>query len=128
MDLSNSAFDCICAAWRKALKRVHSLPWRTHFNVLYSSCNKWRVEDEIYRRTLLIGLRCIHSQSSVVQIVSRFSINYGLMHSSLGRNILVGCQRCGLKVCNFVTISQSVFHSNAFRILYSSYNADDIEP
>ena len=39
-DLSNSDFECICVAWRKALKRVYSLPWRTHSNVLYSLCNK----------------------------------------------------------------------------------------
>ena len=127
-DLSNSDFECICVAWRKALKRVYSLPWRTHSNVLYSLCNKWRVEDEIYRITLLFGLRCINSQSSVIQFVSRFSINYGLMHSILGRNILVGCQRYGLKVCDFLTMGQSAFHGNAFRKLYSNNNADDIEP
>jgi len=95
---------------------------------LYSLCNKWPIEDEIYRRTLLFGLRCINSQSSVVRFVSRFSINYGLMHSILGRNVLVGCQRYGLKVCDFLSMGQSAFQDNAFRKLYSKNNIDDVEP
>jgi hypothetical protein len=35
-DLSNSDFECVCVAWRKALKRVYSLLWRTHSNVMIS--------------------------------------------------------------------------------------------
>jgi hypothetical protein len=100
-DLSISDFECVCVAWRKAsLKRVYSLPWQTHSNVLYSLCNKWRTEDEIYRRTLLFGLRCTNSPSSVVQFFSRFSLSYGLMYSILVMNIglLVGCQRYALIV------------------------------
>ena len=50
------------------------------------------------------------------------------MHSILGRNILVGCQRYGLKVRDFLVMSQSEFHGNAFRNLYSKNNADDVEP
>ena len=127
-DLSNSDSESICVAWRKALKRIYSLPCRTHSNVLYSLRNIWRIEDEIFRRTLLFGLRCINSQSSVVRFVSRFSIKYGLMHSILGRNILVGCQRYGMKVCDFLTMGQSALHGNAFRKLYNKNNADDVEP
>jgi hypothetical protein len=49
-DLSCCEFDCITVVWRKALKRVWSLLWRTHCNILYSLCNKWRIEEEIYMR------------------------------------------------------------------------------
>ena len=87
-DLSHCDFDCITVAWRKALKRVCSLPWRTHSNILYSLCNKWPIEQEIYRRSLLSGIRCMNSESSVVRYVSRFVDKYGLMHSVMGRNIL----------------------------------------
>jgi len=127
-DLSNSDFECICIAWRKALKRVYSLPWRTHSNILYSLCNKWRIEDEIYRRTLLFGLRCINSESLLVRFVSRYSINYGLMHSILGRNILVGCQRYGLKVCDFLTMSPFFFKGNRFFKLFNENNEDVVNP
>jgi hypothetical protein len=112
-DLSNSDFECVCVAWSKALKRVYSLPSRTHSNFLYSLCKKWRTEDEMYRRTLLFGLRCVNSQSSVVRFFSLYSVNYGLMHSILGRNILVGCQRYGLKVCDFLSMGQSAFQGYA---------------
>ena len=87
-DLSRCDFGCITVAWRKALKRVWSLPWRTHSNILYTLSNKWPIEEEIYRRLLLFGIRCINSESTVVRYVSRFGIKYGLMHSILGRNIL----------------------------------------
>ena len=127
-DLFHCDFKCIGVAWRKALKRVWTLPWRTHSNMLYSLCDKWRIEDEIYRRTLLFGLRCINSESSVVRYVSRFAINYGLMHSVLGRNILFGCQRYGLKVCDFLHTGQRFFQGNSFRNLYSKITDDVVEP
>ena len=42
--------------------------------------------------------------------------------------ILDGCQRNGLKVCDFVSMGQSAFHVNAFRKMFSKNNADDVEP
>jgi len=42
-----------CVAW--GLKRVSSLPLRTHFNILYSPCDKWPIEDEIYGRSFGLG-------------------------------------------------------------------------
>jgi len=128
-DLSSCDFECITVAWRKALKRVWSLPWRTHSNVLYSLCNKWPTEEEIYRRSLLFGLRCITSESSVVRYVSRFGIKYGLMHSVLGRNILFGCQRYGIKVLDYFYMGHFSFRGNSFRKLCTSmnYNNNDVD-
>ena len=119
-DLSHCDYDCITVAWRKALKRVWSLPWRTHSNILYSLCNKWPIEEEIYRRSLLFGLRCINSESSVVRYVSRFGIKYGLMHSVLGRNILFGCQRYGIKVLDYLGMGQFVLRGGSFQKLYTN--------
>jgi len=126
-DLYNCNFDCIGVAWRKALKRIWSLPWRTHSNLLYALCNKWRIEDEIYRRSLLFGLRCVSSDSSVVRFVSRFGIKYGLMNSVLGRNVLFGCEKYGLKVCDFLFMGQSSFCGSSFQKLYDSTNKDNVE-
>jgi len=111
--LSRCDFDCINVVWRKALKRVWSLPWRTHSSIPYSLCNT-PYEEYIYRRSLLCGKRCITSESSVVRYVSRFGIKYGLMHSVslldkwvnlLGENILFRCQRYGIKVIHYVGLS-----------------------
>ena len=101
---------------------IERLPWRTHFNILYSLWNKWPIEEKICIRSLLFGLRCITSESSVVRYVSRFGIKYGLMHSVLGRNILFGCQRCGIKVLDYFCMRHFSFHSNSFCKLYNSMN------
>ena len=112
------------------LKRIWSLPWRIHSNILYALyalCNKWRIEDEIYRRSLLFGLRCVSSDSSIVRFVSRFGIKYGLMNSVLGRNILFGCEKYGLKVCDYLSMGQSSFCGNSFHKLSDSINKDNVE-
>ena len=128
-DLSRCDFDCITVAWRKALKRVWSLPWRTHSNILYSLCNKWPIGEEIYRRALLFGIRCINSETrcinsetSVVRYVSSFGIKYGMMHSVLGRNILSGCQRYGIKVLDYFCMGQFSFRGGSFQKLYTNMN------
>jgi len=82
----------------KLLKRVWSLPWRTHSNILYALRDKLPNEEEIHRRSLLFVIRYINSESSVVRYVSRFGIKYVLIHSVLGRNIMFGCHRYGTKV------------------------------
>ena len=46
----------IVLLWREALKRVWSLPRLIHSIILYSLCNKWPIEEEIYRRSLLFGI------------------------------------------------------------------------
>ena len=113
-DLSSCDFECINVAWRKALKRIWRLPWQTHTDILYSVCNKWPMEEELYRRSLLFGLRCIDSESSVVRYVSRFGIKYGLMHSVLGKNVLFGCQRYGIKVVDYFYMGLSSFRGSSF--------------
>jgi hypothetical protein len=75
-------------------------------------CNKLCVEDEIYR-SLLFGLRCINSDSSVVRFVSRFGIEYGLTNSVLGRNVLFGREIYDLKVCDFLVMGQFFFRGNS---------------
>ena len=117
-DLSSCNFECINVAWRKALKRVSSLPWRTHSHILYSLCNKWPMEEELYTRSLLFGLRRITSKPSVVRYVSRFGIKYGLMHSVLGKIILFGCQRYGIKVLDYFNMGNFSFPGFSFRKLY----------
>ena len=69
-------------------------------------------------------------------VITQFIFNYLLFLlsdfscclSSLAKNVLVGCQRYGLKVCEFLRMGQSAFHGNAFRKLYSKNNIDDVEP
>jgi len=102
-----------------------SVPWRTHCSILYSVCNKW--PKEIYGRTLLFGIRCITSESSVVRYVSRFGIKYGLMHSVMGRNNLFECQRYGIKVIDYLNMGHFSFRGCSFQRLCTNINYNNVD-
>jgi len=105
-DLTRCEFQSITAAWRKALKRVWSLPSQTHYNILYSLYDEWPVEEAIIRISVLFGIRC---ESSVVRRVSGFGFEYGLINSVLGRNILFGCQKYVIEVVDYFVYGTYLF-------------------
>ena len=84
------------------------------------------VEDEIYR-SLLFGLRCINSDSSVVRFVSRLGIEYGLTNSVLGRNVLFGREIYDLKCVIFWLWVNFSFVGTLFRELVCISKNDDVD-
>ena len=51
-DLSRGSLSAFCTAWRKALRCIWNLPYRTHCHLLPLLCNCMLVFDEICKRSL----------------------------------------------------------------------------
>jgi len=73
----------------------------------------------------LFGIRCITSESSVIRYVSR--IKYGLMHCVLGRDILFGCQRYGIKVIDYLNMGHFSLPGCSFQRLYTNMNYNHVD-
>lgn len=106
----------MCVSWRKALRRLWSLPAQTHCDLLYRICNCWPLEDELYRRCILFSLRCLRSENRVVNFIAKCAIDYEKMRSPIGRNFINGCIRFNVST-NWVRSSanECCFTGNRFR-------------
>ena len=97
-DLTSTQLSAIGVAWRKAIKRVWTLPLGTHAHVLYSLCGKWSIEDEIYRRNILFAFNCLNSTCKVVHDVCHMLIDVSPATSLLGKNVLYFCNHYSITI------------------------------
>ena len=79
-------FD-VCVAWRKSLRKVWYLPYRTHSNLLPLISNCLPLFDEICRRSLQFIRVCINHDSSLIRFVTHYGVFYARSLSILGENI-----------------------------------------
>jgi hypothetical protein len=100
-DLQNSDLELVCIPWRKALKRIWKVPMQSHSDILYCLCNRWSLEDELYRRNLLFIYRCLNSECTVVKYIASFASSHLPMYSPIGRNLVNGCMKYNIPVSYF---------------------------
>jgi hypothetical protein len=101
--LSNSHLEDLCVAWRKCLRRVWKLPYRTHCYLLPLICECLSLEDEICRRSLNFIRECLCNSSLLVNAIANFGIHYGRYNSFLGHNALFCAKKFNLNVCEMVS-------------------------
>jgi hypothetical protein len=87
-DLSHSDIESLCITWRKGIRRVYQLPYTTHSLLIPGLCDTLPMIDLFYKRMLNFVYRCLNSQSSLVNFVTRHGILSGQMNSVLGRNVI----------------------------------------
>jgi len=72
-DLSGSTLSTFCTAWRKGIRRIWTLPYRTHCHLLPLLCNCMPTFDEICRRRSLKFLQsCLFHNTTLVRSVAQF--------------------------------------------------------
>lgn len=94
--LTNDAIEGLCRAWRKGLRTVWRLPYRTHNFLLPIISRCLPVFDEICRRSLNFIRSCISHPSQIVPFVALHGILYGRGASLCGTNVLFCIQRYGI--------------------------------
>jgi hypothetical protein len=70
--LSNTCVEDLCVSWRKSLRRVWRLPYRTHCYLLPLICESLSLEDEICRRSLNFIRECLCNSSRLVNAIANF--------------------------------------------------------
>ena len=92
-DLSNNCIENICTAWRRGIRQVWRVPNTTHSSLLPGLCETLPLRDLFYKRMLNLIYQCLNSQSPIVNFITRHSILFGRMNSTVGRNVLSCCER-----------------------------------
>lgn len=85
--LFNRNIEDICTSWRKGLRTVWRVPFRTHRYLLPLISNCLPLFDEICKRSLNFIRTCLQSESNLVRNVSRHGVFNSPGSSLLGSNI-----------------------------------------
>ena len=93
--LTNGAIEGLCTAWRKSLRAVWRLPYRTHNFLLPIISECLPLFDEICRRSLNFIRSCTLHPSNVVPFITLHAIFHGRGTSLCGQNMLFCSQRYG---------------------------------
>lgn len=96
--LSSNDLEVLAASWRKSLRRILHLPFRTHCDLLPVVSDSLPFIDEMCKRSIRFAVSCITSQSNLVKTVSRHCIVYAKYGSTFGSNVLFCCQRYGWSI------------------------------
>jgi len=84
---SNIHIEELCVSWRKSLRRVWRLPYKTHCYLLPLLSQCLSLEDEICRRSLNFA-------------IANYGINYGRCNSVLGLNAMFCSSKFNVNISN----------------------------
>ena len=83
-DLSCSAVDDFCIAWKKNIRRIFNLPYQTRSYLLPLLCDCLPVYDELCLRFVNFVHSCMAHQSHLVSFIARYSTMHGRFSSPVG--------------------------------------------
>lgn len=87
-DLGDKSIDNICAAWRKAIRRIWNIPNITHSYLLPIISNCLPPLDIFCCRFLAFLNSCLTHNSVLIRNLANFSVCYGKSYSPIGRSLL----------------------------------------
>ena len=90
----NDNIESLCAAWRRALRRIWALPYDAHSFILPILCNCLPLIDVICKRIINFSCRCLSDDSSLlVRTIVFHALVYGRSLSPLGISLMSCCRR-----------------------------------
>lgn len=111
--LQNSDITSFSVLWRKAIRRVWSLPCNTHSFLLPLISHCLPIIDELCRRFVNFAHRCLCHYSYLIRFVSRHCLHVGGNGSCFGGNLIFCLRRYGFNYGDLFsgTISSDIFYS-----------------
>jgi len=87
-DMSKSAVEDVCIAWRKNLRRVWDVPAFTHARVITPLCELLQLKVELASCCVkfMANWNCLRSSNQAVEFVARQGIYFQRLYSPIGRN------------------------------------------
>ena len=121
-DLQRIELQCICSAWRIALRRVWRVPRDTHCNIVAALSNRLPLFDEFCNRTINFHYCCLKSKNIIIRNLTKYTLCDEGAQSPHGRNIRYFCSEFNLRFIMFSNINHhkeitSLFQSNQFNRL-----------
>lgn len=118
--LSNHRLNELCSSWRRALRSVWRLPYRTHNFLLPIINNCLPIFDELCRRNINFVRSCIVHSSVLVRFVSWHGLFFAPKSSFLCQNIRFCSQR-------YNTSTHELLYNCSFHKIVSNYYNNDTE-
>jgi hypothetical protein len=101
--IDNAGIESVCTAWRRAVRRIWSLPYRAHGRLLPLLCNCLSVQDQLCNRYLNFVHRCLSDQSShLVRTIAMQGLMFLRAHSPLGFNFMFCMRRYSFNLSDFL--------------------------
>ena len=112
-DLSNSCIENICTAWRRGIRQVWRVP--KHPSLLPGLCETLPLRDLFFKRMLNLVHQCFNSQSPIVNFITRHSILFGRMNSTIVHNVLSCFERYHTTI--FSIVNRTILVNNIDRFV-----------
>ena len=110
--ITNDSLDSICTAWRRAVRRIWSLPYNAHSRLLPIVCNSVNIFDTFCVRYLNFIRRCLSYQSSLlVRNIATQALIFHRARSPLGYNFIYCARRYCLNLCDFLNSNSFVLNT-----------------
>lgn len=90
-DFSSKYIKLFYVAWRKSIRRLLDVPYRTHSVLLNLICNDDPIDVKLHRRFNRFVFKVLHSPNSIVQLCGHLAINGS--KSTIGNNISFICNK-----------------------------------
>ena len=103
--LDHPVMQQFSTAWRRAIRRVWSLPFTTHSNLLPIVCNGLHFHDDIYRRFVNFVIHCLNHDSTLIRNIVSYGILFNPCISCVGYNV-------SLCLSKFHFLLTDLFNSN----------------
>ena len=104
IELLNNDIDKVCSSRRLDIRKIWKLPFNTHCSIVSSICGRPPLFDELCRKCITFCFACSnHDNSTTVNTVGSYALNYGFASSPLGCHLLHICNRYNLKFEPFIT-------------------------
>lgn len=93
-DYSSSHVQLFYTAWRKCIRRMWSLPYRTHCSLLHLICQDTTIEVQLHKRFLNFFKSIIESSNTCMQIMGQVTLRGSC--SATSNSLTYICQQYGL--------------------------------
>ena len=97
--LSNRSTELIFSCFRRCLRRVLGLPYRTHNELLFKICDKMPIQHWISKRIYMFAINCINSKNHIVKHLAALSKYNNISTMYLNNKFLfdvykLSCYKC----------------------------------
>ncbi len=103
----------ICVAWRRALRKLWNVPYRTHNKILAISSNNMPLEMSLDKRFIKFSNNVLNHSTGIIKSIASLSLY--IPWSTFNRNNNYVCQMYG----------SSINESSVFKVWYDSIS--DVE-
>ena len=100
--LDHEMIETVCIAWRKAVRRIWSLPRTAHCDLLPHLSRTLPMRDIICHRFLTLVSHCLSHKSSLIRRLAGNSILSNNVTSPIGRNLVYCARRYNFAVSDFL--------------------------